>query len=105
MTPEGKVKAEIKKVLDAEGADLHYYMPVPAGYGKPHLDYIGCFFGLFFAIEAKAPGVKKPTPRQEGTMEDIDLARGVTFFINGTNNGLDLLREWLRDVRRLSTAP
>ena len=97
QTPEGKVKAQIKKVLDSLGEDVHYDMPVPGGYGKPTVDYVGCFMGNYFAIEAKRAG-KKPTPRQQAVLEKIAAAGGRTFVIN---DGFSLaeFKSWLDDVR------
>lgn len=53
MTPEGKIKQEVKKLL-AE-FNVWYYMPVQTGYGVSGIpDFIGCCNGKFFAIECKA---------------------------------------------------
>jgi penicillin-binding protein-related factor A (putative recombinase) len=57
-------------------------MPVPSGYGATTVDYLCCYRGHFFAIEAKAPG-KVPTPRQDYVLEQIRLAGGSTFVIAG----------------------
>jgi hypothetical protein len=91
-TPEGKVKKQIKKVLD-NYMGLYYDMPVPSGYGKSGLDFYGCYVGRFFAIEAKAPG-KKPTPLQEETIRRIEAADGVAFVISD-ERGIQLLDAWL----------
>ena len=91
MTPEGRVKAQLKKLLAEHGA--YYHMPVQNGMGAPSLDFICCHRGCYFGIETKA-GNKKPTPRQETTMKQIRLAGGLAFLINEVE-GLDELREWL----------
>lgn len=93
MTPEYAVKKKVKELLDRFGLDLYYYMPVPTGYGKSTVDFLGCFDGKFFAIETKAPG-KKPTLRQQGILTDIRLAGGATFVIIG-DDGLSELSDWL----------
>lgn len=93
-TPEYAVKAKIKDVL--KRYDVYYHMVVQNGLGAPSLDFICCHDGDFFAVEAKAPG-KKPTPRQEKTMNDISKAKGRSFVVAGTE-GLDKLEEWLRRV-------
>jgi hypothetical protein len=90
-TPEGKTKARIKKVLDKHKGSMYVYMPVPGGFGSPTLDYLGCFHGLFFAIEAKAPG-KVPTPRQEGTLDTMRAANARVFVIDGDTSELE---RWL----------
>jgi hypothetical protein len=70
MTPEGKVKAAVNKVL-ARYKKIYRFMPVPYGYGESSLDYLICVNGRFVAIETKAPG-KKPAaeparePGEEG---------------------------------------
>src|SRR5678810_259899 len=81
MTPEAKIKEKIKVILETyrrEGI-LYYYMPVPVGYGRSTLDYLGFICGYGFAIEAKAPG-KHPSERQKAIIEDI-LGSGVPVFV------------------------
>ena len=90
-TPEAVVKAQLKKLLSEHGA--YYHMPVQNGMGAPSLDFICCHRGCYFGIETKA-GNKKPTPRQENTMNQIRLAGGLAFLVNEVE-GLDELREWL----------
>jgi len=93
MTPEGKTKELVKKVLKQYGA--YYHCPVMNGMGKPSLDFICCHKGRFFAIETKAPG-KLPTPRQEGTMKEIALAEGLCFVIDSDQcEGMLNLKAWL----------
>ena len=85
-TPEGKVKDRIVKCLKGYGA--YYHMPVQNGMGRPSLDFIGCYYGHFFAVEAKAPG-KKPTKRQELTMREMMNAGAAVFVIDGDVHALD----------------
>lgn len=91
MTPEGKVKEEVKKLLKRFG--VYYFMPVQTGMGKPGLDFYCCFKGHFFAIETKAEG-NKLTPRQEATRDEIATAGGDVFVIIG-DYGLAALEQWL----------
>ena len=93
MTPEGKVKLEVKKVLNK--FNVHYIMPVQNGLGSPTLDFHCCFHGLYFAIETKAPG-RKPTPRQERTIAEIRNAPcyGKVFVIDGKTGYVEL-ENWL----------
>ena len=96
-TPEGRVKAKITPVLRARmDRGLWYYMPVPAGYGRSTVDYLGCFFGHFFAIEAKREG-ETPNDRQKGELEDIVAAGGTSFVIDG-DAGVRMLDEWLTTI-------
>jgi len=74
MTPEGKVKAEIKKVLAEYGC--WYFMPAMNGYGRSGIpDFVGCYNGVFFAIEAKSASGKL-TPNQEREIAAILAAGG-----------------------------
>ena len=96
MTPEGRVKSLIKKALAKYDGRIYYFMPVPYGYGKSTLDFIGCFCGLFFAIEAKRPK-KDLTTRQAGTRDDMHDAGGVVFHIDSEER-LGVLVSWLEAV-------
>jgi len=79
-TPEGKVKAAIKKLLDEH--NIYYFMPATGGYGRSGVpDFIGCARGRFFSIEAKA-GKAKPTALQLREMERIKAGGGLAYVIN-----------------------
>lgn len=101
-TPENKVKAQVKKVLEKFGDSIDGFWPVPSGYGESHLDYVGCCKGFFFCIETKAPG-KKPSPRQVFRIEMVRRANGKVFVIDGTDktDTYDDLHRWL--VRATAT--
>lgn len=99
-TPEGRVKAKVRKVLEKYP---HWgFWPVPTGYGRTSLDYIGCINGRFFAIETKAPG-KKPTPLQEQTMKQMMHSGGIVFLVVGGEEGeaLRSLDIWLACQREI----
>ena len=96
-TPEGRVKARVKKML--KSYDTYQHWPVQTGYGAACLDCHGCHNGMYFAIETKAPG-KHPTPRQELTMEQVRDAGGYVLVIGESYDGLVYsgemeLIEWL----------
>jgi hypothetical protein len=91
VTPEGRVKARVKRLLEKYGA--YWHMPVQNGMGAPSLDFIGCHAGRFYGIEAKA-GNKPPTDRQRAVMERIEAAGGAVFLING-ETGEGQLENWL----------
>lgn len=95
-TPEGRIKRKVSALL-REFPRVWYDMPVPGGYGKSTLDYVGCANGYFFAIETKAPG-KKPTERQEAMINSMESAGAKTFVIDG-DAGLNELEDWLHEVR------
>lgn len=100
MTPEGKVKAKVKKVL-AEFKPIDTFWPVPSGYGMSHLDCIVCFFGRFISIETKGPG-GKPTPRQELRMRSVRMAGGMALVMDGTDKTttINQLRTMLEAIER-----
>ena len=88
MTPEGRVKDAIKKMLKAAG--WYWFMPVSNGLGKHGIpdiiackptvitpDMVGQRVGLFVGIECKAPGkLGTVTPLQERELEAIEAAGG-----------------------------
>jgi len=89
MTPEGKVKAEIKKVLAEYGC--WYFMPAMNGYGRSGIpDFVGCYEGAFFAIEAKSEDGKL-TPNQEREIAAIQKADGYVAVAYSGNDARELL--------------
>ena len=92
-TPEGLVKARVKKVLEKHGA--YYHMPVLNGMGKPSLDFLVFHRGRGAAIETKA-GDERPTKRQELTMNEMREAGAKVFLVNDYV-GLDELEGWLNE--------
>lgn len=95
MTPEGKVKARVKRILKKH--EVYYFMPVQTGYGMPTLDFLCCHRGSFFAIETKAPG-KKPTTRQKIIIAEMLQASAEVFVIDGSEGSFDSLENWLQDT-------
>jgi hypothetical protein len=90
-TPEGKVKAAVRKILTRLG--IYHFMPPGMGLGRSGIpDIIGCKNGKFIAIECKA-GKGKPTALQERELLAICNAGGFTFVVNETC--LDELEERL----------
>lgn len=86
QTPEAKVKASIKKILDAH--KVYYFLPYQAGMGRAGIpDIIACFKGRFLAIEAKA-GKGKTTALQDRELARIHAAGGTAVVINETNLSL-----------------
>lgn len=91
MTPEAKVKKQIRQIIDE--FDAYYAMPIGTGYGQSGVpDFLICHKGRFIAVEAKA-GKGKTTLLQEAHLERIRNAGGITLIINETN--LQQLREQL----------
>jgi hypothetical protein len=96
MTPEGKVKDAVKKILTAYKPLVYGHWPVQNGMGKPMLDYHGCCCGMYFAIETKKDFKQPLTPRQEITRDDIEGSLGKVFVIRGvTVSDTSELEDWL----------
>jgi hypothetical protein len=123
MTPEGKVKLDIKRWLKAHG--YWWFTPVSNGMGKHGIpDFVGCkpvvvtpqmvgkTIGVFYGIEAKAPG-GRVSVHQVDRITEINATGGIAFVAYGTNQ-LPVLEifdgyetEELRErdeVRRVATA-
>lgn len=94
MTPEARVKTDIKKLLlgmgfwNAGGKPPAlsvigwFYMPVSNGMGVHGIpDFVGCWLGRFFSIEAKAPG-GVVSPNQLKRHEEIREAGGIVLTIS-----------------------
>lgn len=92
MTPEAKVKKQIRAILEAEG--VYYAMPMGTGYGNSGVpDFLCCVAGKFMAIEAKA-GKGRTTALQDAHIQRITIAQGVAMVINEQN--IDSLTPLLR---------
>lgn len=99
MTPEGKVKKEIRRVLYAFGA--YYFQPVQMGIGAAGIDFhCAIRFGdmsLAFFIEAKAPG-EEPTDRQREFLKDRREQQLAKTFVIDDDVTLQELVDWLEWV-------
>jgi len=83
MTPERRVKAKVRKVLDKLGA--YYVMPVTGGYGNSGApDFLVCLHGRFLGIECKA-GKNTTTPLQEKNLRQLSQAGGIALVVNDEN--------------------
>jgi len=82
-TPEGRVKASVKKLLDQH--KVYYFMPATGGYGRSGVpDFVGCARGKFFAIETKA-GRGQLTALQLREINRITESGGLAFVIYQDN--------------------
>lgn len=97
MTPEGKTKAMIDRVLAKYGDELDSFKPVQNGMGSPALDYIICYHGQHIEIEAKKPGGVM-TPRQILTAEKKERAGAKVFCIDG-DIGCARLDDYLSKIK------
>ena len=83
MTPEAKVKKQVKKILDDLGA--YHFSPLTSGYGRSGVpDIIVCYKGKFIGIECKA-GKGKLTALQERNIKQIKANQGLAYVINEGN--------------------
>jgi hypothetical protein len=100
VTPEGRVKAKVNRVLAPyiKAGWAYKFMPVQTGFGKKTLDYLLCVAGSFWSIETKAPG-KVPTPLQEVHIREIESAGGKVFVIDSVD--CDELAELERALRHV----
>ena len=94
MTPEAKVKAAVKKILDAH--KVYHFSPASNGYGRVGIpDIVCCVNGYFLAIECKA-GNGKTTLLQNREIARIIRAKGRALVINETN--LNLIQEVFKGI-------
>jgi hypothetical protein len=94
MTPEGRIKAKLDRMLKEEGA--WFFSPQAGPYGRSGIpDRIGCVLGRMFAVECKADRTKKPTRLQQQAMEQLAGAGAVVFLVYD-EAGVDNVRTWVR---------
>lgn len=115
MTPEGKVKDDLKKALQAEGLVLFadyikgkrgtgfFYMPVAGKFSVLGIhDFVGCWHGVFWSIETKAPNKKEDaTFHQEEFADAVTMAGGIA--LTGVRDGaaaVARLKEQVETLRR-----
>lgn len=91
MTPEGKVKNAVKKLLKERG--IWFYMPVQNGMGQVGIpDIIACWDGKFLAIETKAPGKKSTlTANQEHNINLINGCGGIAVVVDDVEQVKEIL--------------
>ncbi len=94
MTPEAKVKQDVKEYLKALGPDCWHFMPVPMGYGKRGVpDFIICYKGHFLAPETKRAGGKSE-PWQNTQQEEIRAAGGYSGRVTTVTE----VQAWIRSI-------
>ena len=91
MTPEAKVKKQVKSILDE--LECYYFFPATGGFGKSGVpDIVACYIGHFIGIECKTRG-NKPTLLQLKNLEDIKNSGGSSIVVNEDN--IAELKMWL----------
>jgi len=93
MTPEGKVKKQVKEYLKSIGA--WYYMPVSNGMGRVGCpDILVCYKGLFMAFETKAPGkIRNVTANQQREIDDILRVNGLARVVDDVEQVKEAIRD------------
>jgi hypothetical protein len=86
VTPEGKVKAAVKKYLQSQG--VWFWMPVSNGMGQVGIpDFICCYNGTFLAIETKAPGkLSNVTANQQRVIDEIKTHGGLALVVDSVDS-------------------
>lgn len=86
MTPEAKVKAQVRRILDKH--DAYYFFPPGMGLGRAGIpDVIICHRGYFIAVECKATPKEQPTALQSREISLIREAEGFALVIHCDNVG------------------
>ena len=102
--PEHLVKNEIKKQLTSLGTDCWWYMPVAGPWsiaGVP--DFIGCYRGMMFGLEAKAEK-GRATAWQKLHLERINAAGGFGIIVRGVEDA-GLVTEQLKAAHAAMGSP
>ena len=96
MTPEGRVKAQVKDWLNAHG--VWHFSPVSNGMGRHGIpDLICCAGGHFVGLECKAPGKRHTvTPLQQRELRKIDAAGGIALVVDDASQLPHLLGDLIR---------
>lgn len=106
-TPEGHVKNEVKRELHSRGVhpfqDIAtgkapsavgaYYMPVAGPFSVHGVhDFVGCWRGVFFAIETKAPNNPDDETTHQGHFRKAVTQSG-GIALTGVRNGAKAVSE------------
>jgi hypothetical protein len=93
MTPEGKVKKQVKEYLQSIGA--WYYMPVSNGMGRVGCpDILVCYSGQFLAFETKAPGkIENVTANQLREINGIQRANGLAHVVDDVEQVIAIMEK------------
>lgn len=96
MTPEGRVKKEIKDGLARIRAHVPVYefWPVQMGYGARTVDLLLCFRGRFFAFEVKANSLSPMTANQKLVLKQVIEAGGGAARVSSWEEVRSKLKAW-----------
>ena len=96
MTPEGRVKSNVRKLFSLWGDEIYHFWPVQTGFGSATLDILGCANGRFFAVETKR-SKKDLTDRQGVIRTMMQRSHGNVFRVRDDEE-LAVFRNWLYSV-------
>lgn len=82
MTPEGRVKDRVKRIIKRYKKRVYSHWPVLNGMGEPTLDCSGTVGGRAFYVETKKAG-ENLTFRQQTTAANMRAAGATVFVIIG----------------------
>jgi hypothetical protein len=113
QTPEAKVKAAVKKRLTDHGLvhltkvsdpgagnmEGFFFMPVAGPYSVHGIhDFVGCWRGIFFSIETKAPdNPEDHTAAQERFLIAVTKSGGIAFTGVRDASVVDTLADMVND--------
>lgn len=93
MTPESKVKAKVRQILEVN--NWWHYVAVAGPFtvhGIP--DIMCCKNGQLLGVEVKAPGKRKnTTANQDRVMREMDAAGAWTIVVDDPQQLIDFLKE------------
>lgn len=96
MTPEGRVKSNVRKLFSLWGDEIYHFWPVQSGWGSATLDILGCANGHFFAIETKQ-SKKDLTDRQDVIRTLMGRSHAKVFRVRD-HAELEVFKDWLYSV-------
>lgn len=100
MTPEGRVKAQVRTYLKARG--VWYYQPVQNGMGRVGIpDFVCCWRGRFLVIETKAPGKRaNTTPNQDRVIDEILAHEGLALVIDDVAQLIEYMEQFDAEIHQ-----
>jgi hypothetical protein len=100
MTPEGKVKARLRK-LAKRLLGIYRCAVITSGMGTAGTpDELWCVNGRFIGVEVKAAENKRPTKLQTLRLREILIAGGLSFVVHKDN-----IEAFERFIEAMRTAP
>lgn len=101
---EAAVTIQVKKFLKTIPKTELWYWKVSDRFTAGVPDIVGCFCGLFFAIELKDQG-KEPRPLQSQILKRINRAKGLAISTDNVVEVKMLIAKLRRRARNLGLMP